>query len=133
MRFVTRHLPARIEELGAANAYVEACAAEAGLDARTRFALQVALEEAFVNVCRYGYPDGPGDVAITCERDGPRFVLEVTDWGPPFDVLALPEPDLTLGIEERPIGGLGVHLIRTLTHGVTYRRDAGRNVLRMQF
>lgn len=133
MRFATQRLPARIEELGAANAYVEVCAVEAGLDARTRFGLQLALEEAFVNVCRYGYPDGPGDVAITCETDGPRFVLEVADWGPPFDVLALPEPDLTLGIDERPIGGLGVHLIRSLANSATYQRDQGRNVLRMAF
>jgi len=133
MRLATRRVPARIEELGTANAYVEACAVAAGLDARTRFGLQLALEEAFVNVCRYGYPDGPGDVAVTCETDGPRFVLEVADWGPPFDVLALPAPDLTLGIEERPIGGLGVHLIRTLARSVTYRRDEGRNVLRMMF
>jgi anti-sigma regulatory factor (Ser/Thr protein kinase) len=133
MRFATRRVPARIGELGAANAYVEACAVEAGRDARTRFGLQLALEEAFVNVCHYGYPDGPGDVAVTCETDGPRFVLEVADWGPPFDVLALPAPDLTLGIDERPIGGLGVHLIRTLARGVEYRRDEGRNVLRMMF
>jgi anti-sigma regulatory factor (Ser/Thr protein kinase) len=133
MRFATRRLPARLDELGAANAYVEACADEAGLDPRTRFGLQLALEEAFVNVCQYGYPGGPGDVAVTCEADGPRFVLEVADWGPPFDVLALPEPDLSLGIDERPIGGLGVHLIRTLTHSVTYRRDQDRNVLRMVF
>jgi anti-sigma regulatory factor (Ser/Thr protein kinase) len=60
-------------------------------------------------------------------------VLEIADTGKPFDVLSLPEPDITLDIKDRQVGGLGIHFIRTLSDGVSYRRENGRNILRMVF
>lgn len=129
----TRHYAARVDNLDAANEFVEECADRFGLEATKKFGLLLTLEEAFVNVCSYAYPDGAGDAEICCTGDGDAFVLEISDRGRPFDILSLPDPDLTLDIMERGIGGLGIHFIRTLSDGVSYRREQNRNILRMVF
>jgi len=133
MKLDVTHYPAMVERLADANAFVEACAGRFGLDEGKQFGALLALEEAFVNICRYAYPDSSGEVEVACGREGGSFVLEIADWGSPFDVLSLPEPDITLDIIERPIGGLGIHFIRVMTDCVSYRREDGRNVLRMEF
>jgi len=128
-----RRYNARVENLGAANEFVEGCAERFGLDPQKRFGLQLALEEAFVNICHYAYPGGTGDVEIACTGDGADFTLEIADSGSPFDLLSLPEPDTSSPIMERRIGGLGIHFIRTLSDSVSYRRENDRNILRMVF
>ena len=133
MKFATRLYPAKTEFLAGASDYVEECADGWGLPPKKKFGLLVALEEAFVNVCGYAYPEGTGEVELSCEGDADSFVLEIADKGLAFDVLSLPDPDITLGIDDRPIGGLGVHLIRTLSDSVGYRRENDSNILRMVF
>ena len=133
MRWDTRRLPARVESLDAARRYVGDCADRVGLDPQRRFAVLLALEEAFVNVCGHAYPGTTGDVELACEHREGAFVLEIGDTGVGFDVLSLPAPDLSAGIEERLLGGLGIHLIRSVAKGVSYRRDGPRNILRMEF
>jgi len=113
--------------------FVEECADRFGLETKRKFGLLVAVEEAFVNICSYAYPDREGEAELSCAVGGDAFVLEIADRGAPFDVLSLPDPDTTLGIMEREIGGLGVHFIRSLSDSVSYRREDGRNVLRMEF
>jgi len=122
-----------IDNLAPATEFVEECADRSGLHQRKKYALALVQEEAFVNICSYAYPEGTGNVEISCGVNGDFFVLEIADSGSPFDVLSLPDPDTTLGIMEREIGGLGVHFIRTLSDSVRYRRENGRNVLRMEF
>ena len=124
---------ARVANLDAANAFVEACYDRFNLDPEKKFSVLLALEEAFVNICHYAYPDGEGDVEISCAFKKEEFVLEVADKGQAFDILSLPDPDTTLDIEDRPIGGLGILLIRTLSSSVNYQRMGDRNVLRMAF
>lgn len=122
---------AQLENLPLVTEFVEACAERFGLESKKRFGLLIAVEEAFVNVCSYAYPDGEGEVELACGVDGDALVLEIADQGQPFDVLALPEPDTTLDVMDREIGGLGVYFIRRLTDAVSYRRDNGRNILRL--
>ncbi len=129
----TKRFAARVANLDAVSAFVEECADRFGLDAGKKFGVLLALEEVFVNICRYAYPDGAGDAKITCIDDNGLFVLEISDEGRPFDVLSRPDPDTTLDIEERPIGGLGIHLVRKLSDGASYQRHGGQNVLRMEF
>lgn len=124
---------ARVENLALVTGSVEECADRFGLEAGKRFGLLVALEEAFVNICSYAYPDGDGDAELSCTRDGDALVLEIADSGRPFDLLSLPEPDVTLDLMEREIGGLGIHFIRTLSDSVSYRRENDRNILRLVF
>lgn len=133
MKIDTRRYAARVDDLPAVSEFVAACADWFGLDGRTKFGVLLALEEAFVNICRYAYTGGGGVAEISCESEGDAFVLAISDWGKPFDVLSLPEPDTTGDLMHRPLGGLGVHFIRTFSNGVTYHRDDDRNVLRMVF
>ena len=111
--------------------FVEDSADRFGLETKQKFGLLVAVEEAFVNICSYAYPAGEGRAEMCCEGEDDIFVLEIADWGDPFDVLSLPDPDTTLDIMDREIGGLGVYFIRRLTDDVSYRRENGRNILRM--
>ena len=119
---------ATIENLTLVNEFVEARAESFGLEGKKELGALIALEEAFVNICHHAYPDGEGDVELSCGADGDDFVLEIADSGEPFDVLSLPEPDTTSAIMDRKIGGLGVHFIRNLSASVSYRRENGQNI-----
>ncbi|MCX7635461.1 MAG: ATP-binding protein [Syntrophales bacterium] len=92
--------------------------------------VQLAVEEALVNVFRYAYGRERGTVELhgRRERDG-RFVIEIRDEGVPFDGCSVPAPDLSCSIKERRIGGLGIFLIRKMADEVRYRREGNQNIL----
>lgn len=131
MSFETLRCTATLENLTQVIEFVEEAADRFELAPKKKFGLLVAVEEAFVNVCHYAYPETKGDVSIACDTDNGTFVVEIADSGAPFDILSLPEPDTTSDIMERQIGGLGVHFIRTLTDQVHYRRESENNILQM--
>jgi anti-sigma regulatory factor (Ser/Thr protein kinase) len=98
----------------------------AGVDARAVHHVSLVLEELLTNIMYYGAgSDLPASVAVTVEPD--RISGEIGDWGQPFDPRDAPPPDLTATLEDRKIGGLGVHLVRHLTAALDYRRDGDRN------
>ena len=133
MKIDTRRIAAKVGNLAGANEFVEECVDRFGLAAKKKSGLLLALEEAFVNICSHAYPGSEGDAEISCEGVDDVFVLEIADTGKPFDVLSLPDPDITLDIMDRQVGGLGVHFIRKLSDSVSYRRENDRNILRMEF
>ena len=105
----------------------EFCAAE-GLPAGSAFKLNVALEELLTNTISYGYTDGGRhEIAIDIAREGETIVAQLNDDARPFDPLNAPPPDLESAIEDRRIGGLGVHLVKTLMDDVGYAYRDGRN------
>lgn len=87
-----------------------------------------------MNIARYAYPrDAPGIVTVTCSAPRPgEFAVEVGDQGSAFDPIAAASPDLTLDLAERPIGGLGILLVKSFAKSMTYRRDHGWNRLTFQ-
>lgn len=91
--------------------------------------MQVVLEEAFVNICRYAYSGGRGEVEVNCFSESDRAVIELIDTGVPFDLTTQELPKITGDIHERKIGGLGCLLIRSLIDRVAYRREKGKNIL----
>jgi serine/threonine-protein kinase RsbW len=93
----------------------------------------LAAEEAFVNICRYSYPESSGKVTVLCGQENNLFVLQFIDEGIPFDMFSFPAPELKLDIDKRSPGGLGIHFIRQLSHQLYYRRENGRNILKMEF
>jgi len=121
-------------ELGALAAIADFLAETlAGCGDELVFAIQLAVDEACSNTILYGYPDGePGTITIACTADGETVRVTVTDDGVPFDPLTVPPPRLDIPAEERPIGGLGIHFIRTVMDSVTYAREGGKNVLSME-
>ncbi len=110
----------------------EACEAS-GFDMATTMQLNLALEEAVVNVIDYGYPAGTkGDISIEAQANEQRLKFTITDSGVPFDPTAKEEVDTTLTAEERPIGGLGIHLVRQIMDSINYERSNGHNVLTLR-
>ncbi|MBU1172283.1 MAG: ATP-binding protein [Proteobacteria bacterium] len=130
-------LPATLDHLPHALAFAEKEAEAAGVMQKKLTGLSLAVEEAFVNICTHAYKGGAGQVELACftgfEPFPHSFVLEISDYGPEFDLLSIPEPDTSLGIEEREIGGLGVHFIRHFTDHTDWRRENGKNILRLIF
>jgi anti-sigma regulatory factor (Ser/Thr protein kinase) len=107
---------------------VEEYCAALGLAPGCAFKLNVAIEELLTNTISYGYDDGGRhEIAIDITREGQTIVTELSDDARPFDPLNAPEPDLESAIEDRRIGGLGVHLVKTLMDAVAYAYRDGRN------
>lgn len=92
-------------------------------------ALELAVDEAVTNIMLYGYPSSDGQIWISCGVEGGVVRVQVEDEGVPFDPTAAPEPDLEGDAWVRPIGGLGIHLIREMTDELRYERRGGRNIL----
>jgi anti-sigma regulatory factor (Ser/Thr protein kinase) len=96
-------------------------------------ALHLAIEEAVSNVLQHGYGGMPRPLSVSLEAIAPdRVRAVVTDRAPPFNPLLRPEVDTTLPLEERAIGGLGVHLVKKLMDSMHYERRDGQNVLTME-
>jgi serine/threonine-protein kinase RsbW len=96
--------------------------------------IELAAEEVLVNIFSYAYPEMEGRVSITCmAEDDARLVLVFSDNGVPFNMLALPDPDLTEDISHRHIGGLGVFFVKTMADTAQYRREGDRNILKLIF
>ncbi len=123
------NLAAKLENLEMLVQSVAACAREQGISEKKLPIIELGVEEAFVNICKYAYPDKEGDVEIKCNLDDDRFIIEITDEGIPFDINALPDPDITQNISERKIGGLGVLFIKKMADNIRYRREGNRNIL----
>ncbi|MGN1090174.1 MAG: ATP-binding protein [Huintestinicola sp.] len=96
--------------------------------------ITVALEEVFVNVAHYAYPDRLGDVTFSIDFDSQSrtMTFQMTDSGIPFDPLAKPDPDITLSAEERQIGGLGIFMMKMTMDDVSYVYKDGKNILTMK-
>lgn len=126
--------PARLEHLKEILDFVSARAREQGLGEKRILEMELALEESLVNIARYAYPDDAGMVEVRCFPAGRgKIRIEILDSGIPFDVFSGAAPDLDAGVEERPIGGLGIFLIRRLASTAEYRREGGTNVLSLLF
>ena len=93
-------------------------------------AFQLSLEEVVTNVINHGYRNGGEHrFAVTFSADGDRVTAIVADDAPAFNPLARPEVDINAPLEERPIGGLGIHLVKKLMDEVRYEHRDGRNIL----
>ena len=96
-------------------------------------AICVALEEVFVNVARYAYPNTEGDMTLHIGFDEQTrdVTFRMTDKGVPFDPLKKPDPDITLSAEEREIGGLGIFIAKKTMDSISYSYENGENILTM--
>jgi anti-sigma regulatory factor (Ser/Thr protein kinase) len=96
-------------------------------------AADLSLEEHLTNVMNYGFEDSRvHEIVVRLELVGGGLQIEVEDDGRAFNPLEHPKPDLSVSLEKRPIGGLGIHLIRSFMDELGYRREGGRNVFRMR-
>ena len=119
-----------LRELAVAAERVDAFCAERGLSPDIAFAVNVSVDELLTNTISYGFDDGGRHrIEMTVRMEGSVLVVELADDAKPYDPTAAPHPDIDAPIEERPIGGLGVHFVRELMDGFRYRRSDGRNIV----
>ena len=113
--------------------FVDMVCEEVGMDMAVAIQMNLAMEEAVVNVMTYAYPAGTiGNVNIEAQANDERLKFTIIDSGIPFDPTTKDEVDTTLSAEERPIGGLGIHLVRQLMDSINYERIDGTNVLTLR-
>ena len=123
-------LPNDIATIPQLKDFVDTVAKEAGMEEMETMTLNLAIEEAVVNVMNYAYPkDTKGTVDIETTFNNGCITFVISDSGMAFDPTAKEEPDTTLTAEERPIGGLGIFLVRQFTDAVGYERREDRNIL----
>lgn len=126
-------LPNDIETIPLLNEFIDSVAEEMALDMTLTMSLNLAMEEAVVNVMDYAYPEGQqGNVEIEAMTDGEWLTFVISDSGVPFDPTTKEDADTTLSAEERPIGGLGIFLVRQLMDVIQYQRDGDKNVLTLR-
>jgi sigma-B regulation protein RsbU (phosphoserine phosphatase) len=129
-----RHLQLRndIDEIPRLHEFIQGISMEARLGHPLAMSLNLALEEAVSNVMLYGYPAGEsGQVEVDALILEDRLEFKVSDNGVPFDPTSTSDPDLKLEVSERPIGGLGIYLVKRIMDHVSYAREGDRNILTM--
>lgn len=120
-----RTLPAAAGELPGLIDAIEAWLEQASLPPTDIARLMIAIDEILSNIVTHG----GGTISVTILLDDHTLVTTIVDDGPPFDPLARPAPDVDLDIADRPIGGLGIHLVREMMDDVGYAYENGRNTL----
>jgi len=96
--------------------------------------MELACEEAIVNIISYAYKNKPGKIGITCKKDGKRFEITLRDQGVPFNPIDVDiNPQFDTPVHERKVGGMGIFLIRKTIDEVCYQREGKENVLRLAF
>ena len=126
-------LPNDTKEVPTLAAFVDEVCEAVGFDAALTMKMNLAIEEAVVNVMEYAYPRGThGDITVEAQANDVRLKFTIIDSGTHFDPTAQADVDTTLSAEDRPIGGLGIHIVRQYMDSINYERISGRNVLTLR-
>jgi serine/threonine-protein kinase RsbW len=109
--FVVR-VAAKLENLAIIRGFIRLTGVTLGADRDEISDLVLAVDELATNVIVHGYRGESGPLEVEVDREGDMLVVHLRDEAPPFDPTSVPPPDLTIPLEERPLGGLGIHLTR---------------------
>lgn len=132
------HMTSKVQEIAALAESIEAWSNEHRVPKKATHEINLMLDELLTNTIEHGYEGrDDGAVEITIEEaqrpDGlANLTITIRDWCKAFNVTENPEPDTTLSIEDRGIGGFGIHFVRKLSDSLAYRRDGGCNVVTVQ-
>lgn len=123
MRAVAEKLTvdAELARLGELRAFVRTALANGGVDAEPVADVVQAVDEMVTNVIEHGYAGREGKVEVEIHVGSAEVTVRVRDGCPPFDPTAVPPPDTGAPLASRPLGGMGIHLSRTLTDAMTHR------------
>ena len=120
----------RIDQVSLLPSFIDDAVKASKLNPELTDSLNLALEEAVVNVINYAYPQGTdGEVVIDSAPTDTALTFTITDSGKLFDPTAREDVDINASVEDRPIGGLGIHLVRQIMDDVRYERRGEKNVL----
>ena len=132
-RMMNRTFPAKAESLSDVLDFVGHMLESFDCSMKIQTAICVAIEEIFINVAYYAYPESVGDVTLQIgfEEGSRTITFRMADKGLPFDPLKKPDPDITLSAEDREIGGLGILIAKKTMDSITYAYENGENILTM--
>lgn len=122
---------ARTDNLDQVISFVDESLEEADCSIKAQMQIDVAVEEIFVNIAQYAYTSQEGEAVIRLDTETVPGAVVITfiDSGIPFDPLAVQEPDVTLSIKDRKIGGLGIFMVKKSMDDVTYKYVDNKNIL----
>ncbi|MBQ7253995.1 MAG: SpoIIE family protein phosphatase [Bacteroidales bacterium] len=119
-----------VKEIARLGDFIKSFLSRLHLEPKTAANIRLALEEIVVNAVSYAYPEGTeGEITVEASSDCSKAVFTVTDNGQPFDPTKVESADISVDIENRPIGGLGLLLARKIMDSIEYQRNGSRNVL----
>lgn len=124
--------PASDEALPEVMSFVEENLEAFGCTMKAIMQISVCVEEIFVNIAHYAYGEGIGNMTLSLSSQDNKVCLVFSDNGVPFDPLAKEDPDITLSAEERPVGGLGIFMVKKVMDEVDYEYRDGKNVFTMK-
>ena len=126
-------LNADVGELERLTAWLDAFCDRHEIPDEAHYHLNIAVEELVINAIKHGRcSPAEGAIEVGLRLSGQELNITITDTGAPFNPLNAPPPDLTSNLVDRPIGGLGIHLVRSLMNSVEYERQGGENRLRLR-
>ena len=125
-------LPALSENLAQVMSFVSHQLEKTDCPMKQQMQICVAIEEVFINIANYAYAPVTGNVVVEMSCENNTAEITFIDKGVPFNPLSKDDPDISLPAEERPIGGLGILMVKKTMDKVTYRRENGRNILILQ-
>lgn len=119
-------------EFARLRAMVEGFSEKERLHETMGYRLVLILEELFTNVYKYSTTKPQaGAINVVLKRAGEIILIDFADDGPPFNPLTLPKPRIDRQLDDRPVGGLGIHIVRSMTRTASYERDDGWNRLKL--
>ena len=95
--------------------------------------IDMCSEEIFANISFYAYLDKNGEIEVSIEKSGDKITMIFEDSGIPYNPLKKPDPDINLPPEERPLGGLGIYMVKNMAKNVSYERTDNKNILTLIF
>ena len=130
---INKTFPAKVEALSDVLGFVDQTLESYECPMKVQMAICVAIEEVFVNVAHYAYPNGEGDLSLRIGFDerNRTVTFRMADRGIPFDPLKKPDPDITLSAEEREVGGLGIFIAKKTMDSICYAYENEENILTM--
>lgn len=127
-------IDATIENIAAVTDFVDGQLEQLGCPVKTQTQLDIAIDELFSNIANYAYyPEiGTATIRVEVTDDSPAVVITFIDNGVPYNPLAKADPDITLSVEQREIGGLGIYMVKKTMDDISYEYRAGQNILRIK-
>jgi len=122
---------ADLANLGVVAEFISTCCKNCQVDEENTYRIQLAVDEAITNVIQHAYGDEEGDVLIRCWEDRHSFCVQLHDWGRSFSPDDVSNPDIAGPLEEREVGGLGIHMMQKLMDEVRFEFGDNGNLLFM--
>lgn len=125
---------ATLDQIPVVTAFLDEQLETAGCPMKTQMQLDIALDELFSNIARYAYAPNTGEatVQVAIVPDPRRVSVTFIDRGIPYNPLEKTDPDITLGADEREIGGLGIFMVKKTMDSLHYERREGQNILTIE-